>query len=82
MPQTKEFYVVRFDERDGIEVVEFFFCETESTEVINLSVYFLHHLGSEYDTFVPAFEKIYAVEIGVFMEDHAIHIKFVKVCVG
>ena len=79
MPQAQEFHIVTLDEADGTQIVQLLPGKAKGAQEIDLAVDLRQHLRGKADALIAALEVVFAVEIGMLVENDLIHIEFIQV---
>jgi hypothetical protein len=78
-PEAKKFNIVALNKAKGAQIIQLLVLESESAEVVNLSINLVAHRLGELYTLIAALEDVLAVEVGVLVEHHLVHIKLIEV---
>ena len=79
MPQAQELHIVVLNKANGAQVVQLLFGKAKGAQEVNLGIDFRQHFRGEADALVAAFEMVLAVQVGVLVENHLVHIEFIQV---
>ena len=79
VPQAQELHIVVLNKANGAQVIQLLFGKAKGAQEVNLGIDFRQHFRCEADALVAAFEMVLAVQVGVLVENHLVHIEFIQV---
>ena len=79
VPQAQELHVVVLDKADRAQIVQLLLPEAQGAQMIDLGADLLYHFFGEHDVLVAALKEVLAAQVRVLVEDHLVHVEFVKV---